>query len=117
MSACLDSLVEVKPTHARFDDRVSELLVDLEHLVHVAERQHQRAPNPRSGAAIPVVLAPPERPEGHAVFVGDSHDRLNVFDAAGADYTARHIHRRPGELERILKVGQVLGIQLLRPDR
>ena len=83
VAARLDGFVEVEPAHARLDDGVAELLVDLEDPVHVAEGQHHRAAHLRRGTAVPVVLPAADGPEGDAVLVRDPDDRLDLLHGRG----------------------------------
>ena len=84
VTARLDRVVEVEPADARLDHRVAELLVDLEHAVHPAQVDDDRAADARRRAAVAVVLADPRDPERHAVLVGDPDDRLDLLDASPA---------------------------------
>ena len=78
--ARLDRLVEVEPAHARLDDRVRALVVDLEHAVHPAETDDHGALHARRGAAVAVVPAGPVRPQRNLVLVRDPHDLLDLLD-------------------------------------
>ena len=84
MSAGLDGVVQVEPADAGLDHGVAELLVDLEDLVHVLERQHHGAAHLRRGAAVAVVLAAADRPQRDPVLVGDADDRLDLLDGGRA---------------------------------
>jgi hypothetical protein len=107
VAAGLDRLVEVEPAHARFDDGVPQLLVDLEHAVHPSQAQDDRAAHSRRRAAVPVVAASAMRPERDLVLVRDPHDLLDLLDRLG------HDHRRGGVVvpalvgKRVAKLAQV----------
>jgi hypothetical protein len=103
----LERLVEVEPAHARLDDRVAELLVDLEHAVHVAQAHDHRAAHARGRAAVAVVAAGAVRPQRDALLVGDPHDRLDLLDRRGHDDRRRRVVVRRGVLERIAELVQV----------
>ena len=85
VAARLDRVVEVEPADARLDDRVRRLLVDLEHAVHPAEVDDDRAAHPRRGAAVAVVLADARDPDRHPVLVGDPDDLLDLLDRLRLD--------------------------------
>src|SRR5262249_18705281 len=78
--ARLDRVVEVEPADAGLDDRVAELLVDLEHAVHPTEVDDDRPAYPRRRAPVAVVLPDARHPERHLVLVRDPHDRLDLLD-------------------------------------
>ena len=116
--AGLDRLVEVEPAHARLDDRVRELLVDLEHAVHPPQAEDDRAADARRRPAVAVVAAGRVRPERGLVQVGDAHDLLDLLDRLG------HDDRRGGvvvpglEGERVAELAEarLVGEDVLRAD-
>ena len=83
MPAALDRLVEVHPADAGLDDRVRQVLVDLQDAVHPAEPQLDRAAHARRRAAVAVVAALGVRPDGHVELVGDAHDRPDLLGRRG----------------------------------
>jgi hypothetical protein len=87
VAAGLDRVVEVEPADAGLDDAVGELLVDLEHSVHVPERDDHRAFEARRGPAVAVVHPAAVRPERDPALVRDPDDRLHLLDRRG------HHHR------------------------
>ena len=90
VAARLDRVVEVEPADARLDDGVGELLVDLEHPVHVPQADDHRPVHARRRAAVAVVLARAVRPERDPMLVRDPDDRLDLLDRR------RHDDRRRG---------------------
>ncbi len=80
----LDVTVEVEVAHARFDDGVVDLVVDLEHAVHALEIDDHAARVGRGGRAVTQVAAGRDRPERNLVLVRDPHDRLHLLDACRA---------------------------------
>ena len=108
VTAGLDRLVQVEPAHAGLDDGVPELLVDLEHAVHLPQAHEHRSLHARRGAAVPVVAAGRVRPQRHAVPGGDADDLLHLLDRR------RHHDRRAGVvvprrvLERVAELLQVV---------
>ena len=108
VAARLDRLVQVEPAHARLDDRIPELLVDLEHAVHPPQAHEHRSLHARRRAAVPVVASGRVRPQRHAVPRGDADDLLHLLDRR------RHHDRRAGVvvprrvLERVAELAQVV---------
>jgi hypothetical protein len=119
VAARLDRLVEVEPAHAGLDDRVAELLVDLQHAVHVAQADDHRAANPRRRAAVAVVAPGAVRPQRNATLVGDADDRLDLLDRGGHQHRRRRVLVPRRELERVAELAQVLvgGQDLGRAER
>ena len=84
VAGLLDRVVEVEPAHARLDERIAELAVELEHAVHPAQADDDGAGEQRPGAAVAVVAAGRARPQRHAVLGRDPHDRLHLLDRVRA---------------------------------
>src|SRR5262249_31842606 len=78
--AVLEVVEEVEEAHAGLDDRVGELVVDLQHAVHAPEADLDRVPDPRCRAAVGEVAALTECPQRNAELVGDANDLLDVGD-------------------------------------
>ena len=106
--AGLDRLVQVEPAHARLHDRVAQLLVDLQHPVHVAQRHDHRAAHARRGPAVAVVAALPVGPQRHALLVGDREDRLDLLDRLGHEDGRRGVVVGALVLERITPLAEGL---------
>jgi hypothetical protein len=94
-------------------------LVDLEDPVHVPEVEHQRAAGLGSRPAIPVVLAPADRPHRQLVLVGDPHDRTHLIDGRRLSDGTRKVAGGTRKLERVDEVGKCLRVDsdLVRPKR
>jgi hypothetical protein len=82
----LEVLVDVEEPHARLDDGVRALLVDLEDAVHARELDDHRARDARRGAAVGVVLAARDGPQRHAQLVRHPDDRLHLVDGGRRDH-------------------------------
>jgi len=108
VAACLDRLVEVEPTDARLDDRIAELLVDLEHAVHPAEVDDDRPAHPGRRAPVAVVAPDARDPDRHPVLVRDPQDGLDLLDAVRLDDRRGLVVVPVAEPERVPELGHVL---------
>ena len=112
--AVLDVAVQVEVGHARLDDGVVALVVDLDDAVHALEIEHDAAGEVGCGTAVAEVAAGRDRIDRDAIAVRRAHDRLDFIhvvrrDRGGdQDLLGLVLHRRVGVAvqARILVLGE-----------
>ncbi len=104
----LQVVVQVEEAHTRLDERVCELLVHLQHLIHLPQADEDRPAHTRRGAAVRVVPALPERPQRNAELVCDSHDGLHILDRPRRHHGRGGVLIGPDEVVRVPVLAQVI---------
>ena len=111
-------LVQVEEAHARLDDRIGGVAVDLEHAVHPPQVHDDGPAHARRRAAVAVVPALRAHPERDAVVVRDPHDRLELLDRLGLHDGGGLVVVPPREPVGVAELPQLLdvGEHVLRAD-
>jgi len=109
--------MQIRPRHARLDDRVAKLLVDLKNSVHPAQVQHDRTLHARRTSAVPEVSSRDVVHSGTPRSSAILRTAWTSSNGARLNYRRRVVLRPIPRPERIAELEHVVpGEHMLGPD-